>query len=67
MNTKFYTLEEDQVFNIRKLFARANDNEYFVLNSFKNLSDIVQYSSKYQNVHIITVPTDKLLPSQELK
>lgn len=66
MNTKFYTLEQNQVEYIRILFEHKIDNEYVILNQFNNLCDIAQYSSKYQNVHLVTVPIQKLDSRKEL-
>lgn len=66
MNTKFYTLEKDQVQLVQRLFVNENDNEYIILSRYKDYADICQYSSKYQNVHIVSVPVNKLDSSKEL-
>lgn len=66
MNTKFYTLEQSQLVLIQMLFEHKIDNEYVVLSQFNNLCDIAQYSSKYQNIHFVTVNHNRLDPSKEL-
>ena len=66
MNTKFYTLEEEQVQQVQKLFDNKIDNQYVVLSTYNNYADIIQYSTKYQNVHIVSVQKNKLDLEKEL-
>lgn len=63
---KLYFIEYSDMKKIEQLFTHKFDNEYIVLNSNGNLSDIAQYSEKYQNVHFATVPCNKLDPSMRL-
>ena len=58
--TKFFNLEEEHVKKIYALTKLKNDNQYVVLQHGHRFSDIAQWSDKYQNVRIITVPTEKL-------
>lgn len=66
MNTKFYTLEQSQLVLVQMLFEHKIDNEYVILNKYNNYCDIVQYSQKYQNVHFVSVPQNKLDTTKEL-
>lgn len=57
---KFYCLERDDLIYIEHLFKEHTDNTYYVLNEYNDVSDIVQYNAKYNNVHIVTVKSSKL-------
>lgn len=61
-----FFVEDNQVKLLQMLFDRKNDNEYIVLSSNGRLTDIAQYSMKYQNIHFVSVPSDKLDKSKEL-
>lgn len=63
---KMYYIEDYQVGQICELFTRKNDNEYIVLCSNGQVSDIAQYTDKYQNVHIVSVPISKLDTTKRL-
>lgn len=51
---------------LKMLFENKIDNQYYILNSYKEFSDIVQYSAKYMNIHFVSVPTSKLDKAKEL-
>lgn len=57
---KFFTVQEDQVHRIGKLFENQREGEYVVLQQSNGFSDIAQYSEKYQAVKVITVPSNRL-------
>lgn len=63
---KMYFVENEQVELIEQLFKNCIDNQYIVLTKNNTLADIAQYSCKYQNVHINTVPVDRLDPRLQL-
>lgn len=63
---KMYILSARQIEGINTLMSRKKDNEYLVLHKFNEYVDIVQYSAKYNNVHICTVYEKKLDPSTKL-
>ena len=66
MNTKFYTIEQSQMLLLQMLFEHKIDNEYTILSKYNNMCDIAQYSEKYQNIHLVTVPQNKLDSRKEL-
>lgn len=45
---------------VNKLFERKCDGEYIVLNMSNGFCDIAQWSDKYQNVKILTLPIESL-------
>lgn len=55
-----YFLNQTDVANIKHLFEYARDNAYFEISSWKGMVDIRQYSAKYKEVHLVTVPREKL-------
>lgn len=57
---KLFFIEDEHIKLMNELMKRRIDNEYIVLNSNNQLCDIAQYSCKYMNIHIATVPTEKL-------
>lgn len=63
---KFFTIEESALVHINQLMRRKVDQEYVVLSKYGSVTDICQYSGKYANVHIVTVPTDRLDPGLRL-
>ena len=63
---KMYFVENEQVNMFEQLFKNSIDNQYVVLNKNSTLADIAQYSQKYMNIHINTVPVDRLDPRLEL-
>lgn len=62
----FFFIEENHLPYILKLFSHKNNGEYVVLNESNGFSDIAQYSEKYENIRVITVPTNKLNVSDRL-
>lgn len=63
---KIYKLEESDLLKAWNLFENKRDNQYIVIGENNGYCDIVQWSNKYQNVHIVTVHKDRLDPSKEL-
>lgn len=57
---KFFNIEEEALVSMNQLMRNKRDNEYVVLNSANGFTDIAQYSSKYQNLHLVTVRSDAL-------
>lgn len=55
-----YGIEESHLNKIEKLFDDKLDGEYFCISEGPVFSEICQWSDKYQNVKILTVPTEKL-------
>lgn len=60
MASKFFHFDENKLMLINKLFMRQIDNEFVVLQESQTFCDIAQWSSKFKDVHIVTVPRDKL-------
>lgn len=58
--TKFFTIEDNQLPYIVQLMKRQVDQEYVILRCSNGYADICQYSGKYQNVHLVTVPENRL-------
>lgn len=50
----------NEIDKINMLFRLKKEGQYVVLSESNGFSDIAQWSSQYQNVKIITVPTYKL-------
>lgn len=63
---KFFTIKEDKVRYLSLLMERKNPNEFVVLSEYNEFVDICQYSEKYQNLHIISVPSGRLDWSKRL-
>lgn len=59
---KMFFMDENDLKKVQLLLINKIDNEYVVLQQNNRLADIVQYSAKYQNVHLACVPVDKLDP-----
>lgn len=57
---KFYNIEEDDLKRMNELMNRKIDNEFIVLSEYNGITDICQYSSKFQNLHIVSVPNARL-------
>lgn len=57
---KMFFLEAEDLEKVRNLFNLRQDGAFYQIRSANGYSDIVQYSQKYQNVHFVTVPTNKL-------
>lgn len=63
---KMYFIEQEHIELMSELLKNSIDNQYVVLSSNGRLCDIAQYSSKYQDIHINTLPVDKLDKKLEL-
>ena len=57
---KFYNIEDDDLKKMQLLMQRKIDNEFIVLSEYNGITDICQYSSKFQNLHIVSVPNARL-------
>lgn len=64
---KFTIIKRDHVDQLLMLYAMRIDNSYIVIDSNNGFSTIAQYSEKYKQVKLITVPTDQLNTSLELR
>lgn len=64
--TKFTVLRQEALIGINLINTIKHDNMYVVLDEYNGYSTICQYSSKYDNFHIITVQTDRLNPKMKL-
>lgn len=63
---KFFNIEEDVLVGINRLMQVKRDRLYVVLQEANGFTDIAQYSDKYQNIRIVTVPSDRLDKSNRL-
>ena len=57
---KMYFVNSDDVKKIERLFEMNDDEMFYELSSFNGYVDIAQYSTKYKEVHFVTVPRNKL-------
>lgn len=57
---QFTIMTRKNVDEIKLLYALKRDNTYIVLDEYNGVSTICQYSSKYDQVKIIKVKSDKL-------
>ena len=55
-----FAVTENQLVAINKLARDKFDGEFTFLTHGETFSDIAQWSEKYQNIKILTVPTKKL-------
>lgn len=65
--SKFIVVERKQIPDVLKLYDLKMDNAYVVLSRWNDFADICQYSSKYDSVHLLTVPAYQLDPLKEFK
>lgn len=63
---KFTIISKDKVDEILMLYKMQVDNSYIVLEEYNEFSTICQYSSKYDQVKMITVKTENLDKSKWL-
>lgn len=57
---KMFFLSSEDISKIFELNEKGTDGQYIVLSSKNGLSDIVQKCLDYDNVRIVTVPTNRL-------
>ena len=55
-----YALKEHHLAKLKTLFVHKFEGEFFELSRANGFSEIAQWSDKYQNVKILSVPTDRL-------
>lgn len=55
-----FAITESQLKKVNIIASHKFDGEFTVLSRGETFSDIAQWSDKYQNVKILTVPTQKL-------
>lgn len=55
-----FTITEDKLARVNQLARNKCDGEYVILTMSNGFCDIAQWSDKYQNVKIITLPYDRL-------
>lgn len=58
--SKFFYIEEELIKSVNLLFRNKFDGQFVILSKGARFSDIAQWSDKYNNVRIVTVPNDKL-------
>ena len=63
---KFTIISKDKVDELLMLYKMQVDNSYIVLEEYNEFSTICQYSSKYDQVKMITVKTENLDKSKWL-
>lgn len=64
--TKFIVIRQADILAINMINNSKRDNSYVVLDEYNGYSTICQYSSKYDDFHIVTVSSDKLDKSCEI-
>lgn len=63
---KFTIIKRDTVDQLLMLYTMKEDNAYVVVDEFNEYSTIFQYSSKYDQVKMISVKTENLDPTKRL-
>ncbi len=63
---RIIVINQEQLETINVMNNMKIDNLYTVLNENEEYSTIVQYSKKYDNMHIATVKTDNLDKSKSV-
>lgn len=63
---KFTIIKRDTVDQLLMLYTMKEDNAYVVVDEFNEYSTIFQYSSKYDQVKMISVKTENLDPKKRL-
>ena len=64
---QFTIIKRDVVDQLLMLYKMKVDNEYVVVEEFNGYSTIFQYSSKYDQVKMISVKTENLDPLKRLQ
>lgn len=64
---KFTVLSKEVVDELTMLYQMRIDNSYIVVDEYNEFSVICQYSSKYDQVKMITVRTENLDPVKRLR
>lgn len=64
---KMILLKQDAIESINIINKLKIDNMYVVLEEYNGFSSIAQYSSKYDTFRIVTVQSENLDRSKELK
>lgn len=62
-----FFVKAKHVDGMKVLFQKCIDGQYFVIDQNEGFADIVQYSSKYDTVKLVTVRADALDARKELK
>lgn len=63
----FTIVKRTDLDEMKMLYMMREDNAYIVLNEYNEYSTIAQYSSKYDEVKIISVKTENLNPNKRLQ
>lgn len=63
----FTIIKRNDLDEMKMLYAMRQDNAYIVLDEYNEYSTIAQYSSKYDQVKVISVKTANLDPSKRLQ
>lgn len=62
-----FAITEDKKMAINMLFQNKCEGEFVVLSMSNGFCDIAQWSDKYQNVKILTLPSDRLDMTMRLR
>jgi len=57
---KMVIIKREDINNMNKLMILKENDSFFVMDEFNGYSKICQYSSKYDNLHIVEVKNDNL-------
>ena len=63
---QFRIIRQDDLKSINHINEMKLDNMYVTIDEYNGYSTIIQYSSKYDNFKIISVPTERLDKNYEL-
>lgn len=64
---KMILIKQDALESINIINKLKVDNMFVVLEEYNGFSTICQYSKKYNNFHVVSVKTENLDKSMELK
>lgn len=60
-------IKQEHIDEMYMLMRMKQDNAYIVLNEYNGYSTICQYTSRYDNLHIVNVKTENLKNDSRLR
>ena len=57
---KMVIINREDINNMNKLMMLKENDSFFIIDEYNGYSKICQYSSKYDNLHIVEVKNDNL-------
>ena len=63
---KMIIIKPEHIQNMNKLMTIKQNDAFFIMDEYNGYSKICQYSSKYDNLHIVEVKSDNLKSACQL-